>query len=232
MLAGEFTAFRIKWATGIDIPTDDNGDPLMPFNVAMDRLWTSENPDAKFGTMEATDLKVYRDAIEQGVQQLAAITRTPPFMLLGNLTNLSAEALKATESGLVKKALQRQTTFGESWERLMSMALRASGDGRDASSMETIWRDPENVSESQHVDALTKLYTIGLPAEAVWEEWGASPQQIERFRRMRAEDSLNRMMLSGASQAPGLQATPGASTVQGGQGTAALAQMPDSGPDE
>jgi hypothetical protein len=230
LLAGEFTAFRVRYATGIDIPSDDEGNPTEPFDVAMDRLWTSENPDAKFGTMEATDLKPYRDAVDQTIQHLAAITRTPPFMLLGNLTNLSAEALKATESGHVKKAVQRQVSFGESWEQVMRLAL-----GTEAPDMETIWSDPENVSESQHVDALSKLYAMGLPQKAVWEAWGATPQQIERWDAMRSEDVMQRVMLQGASSpAPGLTPTPDAgptgSTVQGGTGAAALAQTPDSGP--
>ncbi len=232
LLAGEFTAFRVRYATGIDIPSDDEGNPTEPFDVAMDRLWTSENPDAKFGTMEATDLKPYRDAVDQTIQHLAAITRTPPFMLLGNLTNLSAEALKATESGHVKKAVQRQVSFGESWEQVMRLTL-----GTDAPDMETIWADPENVSESQHVDALSKLYAMGLPQKAVWELYGATPQQMKQWDEMRSEDVMNRVMLQTASSAPGLNPTPDAgpqqgSTVQGGTGAAALAQTPDSGPAE
>lgn len=228
ILAGELAAFKAKWATGIDIPTDDEGSPVAPFDIAMDRLLASENADAKFGVFDGTDIKQYQDAANQAITQLAAITRTPPFMLLGNLTNLSAEALKATESGQVKKAQQRQLSFGESWEAVMRLAT-----GSTADDMETIWKDPENVSESQHVDALSKLYTMGLPQEAVWEEWGASPTQIERYKKMRAEDVMNRMMLQTASSAPGLQAAGDAGpqqqgTVQGGTGAAALAQTPNS----
>lgn len=232
LLAGELGAFKAKWATGIDIATDDEGNEVEPFRVALDRLFVSENEQARFGTFDATDLGQYREALTQAITHLAAITRTPPFMLLGNLTNLSAEALKATESGLVKKALQRQVSFGESWEQVVRVAL-----GRpEASDAETIWRDPENVSESQHVDALSKLYAMGLPQEAVWEAWGASPQQIERFKRMRSDDIMQRVMLQSASSAPGLQSGPANAGAQPagqqpqGSPTAQLAQMPDSGP--
>lgn len=233
LLAGELAAFKAKWATGIDIPTDDDGNPQEPFSAALDRLAVSENEHARFGTFDSTDLKQYQDALNQAITHLAAITRTPPFMLLGNLTNLSAEALKATESGLVKKALQRQVSFGESWEQVMRIAL----DRPEATDAETIWRDPENVSESQHVDALTKLYTMGLPQKAVWELYGASPQQIERWDAMRSEDVMQRVMLSNASKAPGVQngpvngdqQQPGQAQAPGGSPTAQLQQMPNTG---
>jgi len=237
LLAGELGAFKAKWATGIDIPTDDEGNETEPFNAAIDRLVVSENENAKFGVFDSTDLRMYQEALNQAITHLAAITRTPPFMLLGNLTNLSAEALKATESGLVKKAAQRQVSFGESWEEVMRIALGRT----DEKSAETLWADPENVSESQHVDALSKLYAMGLPTEAVWESWGASPQQIERFKQMRSEDVMQRVMLASASQAPGLNngpanagqqqnGQPAQKGPQGGSPTAQLQQMPnDSG---
>jgi hypothetical protein len=55
---------------------------------------------------------------------------------------------------------------------------------------ETIWGDPESRSESEHVDAVTKMQSLGVPQEALWEELGFTPQQIDRFKTMRAETAL------------------------------------------
>lgn len=207
LMAGELGAFKIRWATGIDVPEDATGNKVEPFDVALDRLWVSENETAKFGSFDATDLKPYAEAIDQAIQQAAAVSRTPPFLLLGKLTNLSAEALKATESGLVQKVKNRMSVYGESWETVIKLGLACYNDPRaELSDLEVIWRDPENVSEAQRVDALTKLYAIGLPQRAVWEKWGASPDEIARWEAMRSEDVFMRMMLSSAEAVPGLSA--------------------------
>ena len=67
------------------------------------------------------------------------------------------------------------------------LAFRAAGDATRGAYMaaETIWRDPENRTESQHVDALQKLAAIGIPQEQLWADAGYSPQQIKRFLEMR-----------------------------------------------
>jgi hypothetical protein len=210
LLAGELAAFKVRWATGIDIPQDDEGKDVEPFDVAMDRLWISENEAAKFGTFDGTDLDPYANAIDQAIQQAASISRTPPFLLLGKLTNLSAEALKATESGLVNKVRQRMRAFSDPWEKVVNLALLAANDERAGSaSAETMWRDPENVSEAQRVDALSKLYNIGLPTQAVWEKWGATPQEIARWEAMAADDAMRRLLLEAATRPPGFEQAAG-----------------------
>jgi hypothetical protein len=208
LMASELGAFKIRWATGIEIPTDANGDPVEPFDVALNRLWTNADPEGKFGSFDGTPLEPYLSAINDAVQEVAAISRTPPFLLSGKVTNLSAEALKATESGLVQKVHARQATFGQAWQDVVRLALGVLGDERaDMPEMETIWRDPENVSEAQRVDAMTKLYAIGLPWRAVMERYGATPGEINRWEEMRSDDLFQRMLLSSAtSGAPGLQA--------------------------
>lgn len=207
LLAAELGAFRIRWATGIDIPVDSEGEPVEPFDVALNRLWVNRDPEGKFGSFDGTPLEPYAQSIDQAIQQVAAISRTPPFLLLGKLTNLSAEALKATESGLVQKVLDRQRTFGRSWQDVVRLGLDVLKDPRsEMAEMETMWRDPENVSEAQRVDALTKLYAIGLPWGAVMERYGATPGQVKRWESMRSEDLFQRMLMAGGG-APGLAAS-------------------------
>lgn len=206
LLAAELGAFRIRWATGIDIPTNAAGDPVEPFDVALNRLWVNADPEGKFGSFDGTPLDPYMNSIDQAIQQAAAISRTPPFLLMGKVTNLSAEALKGTESGLVQKVRERQRSFGQSWQDVVRLGLQMLGDERAGmAEMETMWRDPENVSEAQRVDALSKLYAIGMPWRAVMERYGATPGEITRWESMRSDDLFTRMLLASAnSGAPGL----------------------------
>jgi len=193
LVAQRFASFRQRWVTGMEIPLDpETNQPVEPFKAAIDRLWMAEDGEVKFGEFEATDLAPYIKSVESDIQHLAAITRTPPHYLLGQSGAFpSGESLKATETGLVAKVRQRQRTFGERWEEVIRLALQAMGDPRAVdTSCQVIWANPESRSEGELVDALLKMQTLGVPNEALWERWGASPQEIARWRAMEVRTSL------------------------------------------
>lgn len=189
LVASEFGAFRQRWATGLEVPLDpDTNKPVELFRAAIDRVWTARDPNVRFGSFEASELGQYVGAIEMVIQHIATVTRTPPHYLLGSSgTFPSGESLRATETGLVAKARDRQVDFGESWEEIMRLAFLARGDAVGARyvSAETIWADPEVRTESEHVDALVKLAGLGVPAEQLWADAGYTPEQIARFRALR-----------------------------------------------
>ena len=67
----------------------------------------------------------------------------------------------------------------------MRLAFKALGDDRaNATDAEVIWADPEYRTEGERVDALVKMSSLGVPNEALWSKWGATPQEIERWREM------------------------------------------------
>ena len=43
---------------------------------------------------------------------------------------------------------------------------------------EVIWADFETRTESQLVDALVKMSTLGVPWVVLWEKWGTTQQEI------------------------------------------------------
>jgi len=49
LVAMEFSAFRQRWATGIEMEVDDDGKPIPPFVAGVERLWLNESNEAKFG---------------------------------------------------------------------------------------------------------------------------------------------------------------------------------------
>lgn len=185
MVAAEFAAFRQRWATGVEIPSDPmTGKPLYEFPAAIDRLWNTESDTARFGEFGETDLRNYVAAIENRVQSLASRTRTPPHYLLGSSGSFpSGESLKATETGLIAKCRSRHRHFGESWEEVMRLGFAVMDDPRSTASLaETIWTDPESRSEAEHTDSLLKKMSMGVPLHQLWEDAGYSQTQIARFR--------------------------------------------------
>jgi hypothetical protein len=197
MVAAEFSAFRQRWATGIEaeVEVDAEGKAVEvnTLQSAVDRMFTTENEAAKFGEFSQTDLSNYVKAIEMLVQHIASQTATPPHYLLNTGVLPSGESLRAAEAPLVAKARRRQRTFGGAWEEVMRVAFLVSGDQRlgEGVVIETIWSDPENRTESEHIDAITKLKALNVPDEVLWEKTGAFTQaEIDRFRGLAAETAL------------------------------------------
>ena len=212
LIGSEFGAFRQRWVTGFEIPRDpDTNQPIEPFRAAVDRLFIAENPDARFGEMSETNLQNIVTAIEMLIQHIASQTRVPPhyFYLKGQFP--SGESIRAAEASLVTKVRRKMRFFGEAWEEVMRLAFAVLDDKRaKVMDSETIWADPETRTESQHIDALTKLLAIGVPVQQLWEDAGYSPTQIERFIEMQKQlpppqfkDVLQRRTLEQADQ-PGV----------------------------
>jgi len=190
MVATDFGAFRQIWATGMTLERTDGGGYKAPFNVGADRLLTLSNAQGRIGVIPESSLSGYLDAVAADVQHLAAITQTPPHYLLGNMVNISGEALQAAESGLVAKVRRRAAHLGQGWEDVQRIALGYVGDpGAVNVQAETVWANFETRSEAQLVDALVKMRTLGVPLEVLWARWGASPQQIGQWQEMAAREN-------------------------------------------
>jgi hypothetical protein len=192
--AMRYGAFRQRWAAGLEVDEDPiTGKAIQPFQLDIRKLWTTADPEVRFGEFSATDLVPYVRAVESAVQDLAAISRTPPHYLIGAVINVSGDALKAAETGLVAKVRDRQRAFGESWEQTMRLAFRVLGDERRANEYdaETLWRDPESRSLAELADAAVKKQAAGVPWRQRMEDMGYTPQQIDRMEIDRAADALN-----------------------------------------
>ncbi|MYY03050.1 MULTISPECIES: phage portal protein [unclassified Streptomyces] len=192
--AMKYGAFRQRYAAGLEVDEDPlTGAAIQPFQLDIRKLWTTDNPDVRFGEFSATDLGPYVKAVTAAVQDLAAISRTPPHYLIGAVVNVSGDALKAAETGLISKVRDRQRAYGESWENVMRMAFRVLGDDERATtwSAETIWRDPESRTISELADAAVKKASAGVPWRQRMEDMGYTPAQISRMEIDRAADALN-----------------------------------------
>jgi hypothetical protein len=212
LVATDYGAFRQIWATGVklarQIITNPDGSEavsvLKPFDVGANRLLTNENPEGRFGAFTESTLGGYLESVSQDVEQLAAVTQTPPYYLMGGLKNISADAIKASEAGLVAKVSRRALHIGEAWEEVMRIALALTEDANaNDVAAEVVWKDFETRSEAQLVDALTKMATLGVPTEVLWQKWGATPQEIEQWRQMKANEgtraALNQAVALGAT---------------------------------
>lgn len=194
MVSAEFHAMPRRWAAGIELVEDPDGNVVENFSPVAGRTWVSEAPESKFGQFPEADLSGFVNGVELLTQQLASVTAIPAHYLNSLTGQLpSAESLRAAEAGLVARVRRRQRVFGGGWEDVARLVLLVL-EGRlpvGAESMETVWADPETRTVAQAADAAVKKADLGVPWAQLMEDLGYSPTQVERMRAMRRQDALD-----------------------------------------
>jgi hypothetical protein len=181
---------------------DDNVTAIQPFKVSQDRVVQIENPDGKLVQLPEASLDNYNKVIEMHVKHLAAITKTPAHYLLGEMVNLSADAIRAAEAGLISKIRRHHRSLGEGWEEVMRVSAMIRDPKFVDSAIAVQWADPESRSMAERADAAVKLANI-LPWQALCEKvLGATPQEISKWEGQRAADGLN-LIQAGSDAADG-----------------------------
>lgn len=192
LVASDTSAFRQKWATGIEVPIDpDTGKPIEPFKPDIDRIISTAVVDAKFGNFEATDPANYTTQLDQKYQSVATISGTPfHYFMQHSGQPPSGESIQSSETRLSRKSKRRGRQFGEGWEEIIRLAFKSLADPKaDVLDSETIWANPESMTEAEHIDALGKRRTmLKVPLKQLWEDAGYTPGQAASFPTLLAEE--------------------------------------------
>lgn len=219
LVAQTYGSFKVRTVTGMAPPImrdadsgepvlDENGNPQpIPINHNAKRFLFAEDPEVKFGSLDETPLGGYIESIDMSIRHLAAISQTPPHHLLGQIANLSAEALQAAETALSRKIQEFRVAFGESWERVFRLATEMSGGtvSDDDYTGEVLWRDMESRSLAQAADALGKLKEqLGVPAKGLWKRVpNVTQTELEDWEKMDLEGDAPRALAEALSRASG-----------------------------
>lgn len=218
LVAQTYTSHEVRYATGMAPPmqmelVDENGNVTTDAALAVDsrpkldgagnpvpatinhnarRFLFAEDPDVKFGSLPAGPIAPLIESVDMSIRHWAAISQTPPHHMLGQIANLSAEALLAAETALARKITEFQSLFGESWERVFRIAAEMDGDtaAQDDFAGEVQWRDMESRSLAQAADALGKLADqLGIPKRGLWKRVpGVTQTEYEDWEQMAEED--------------------------------------------
>lgn len=185
LVTSEFQAFPQRAIMGWEPPTGEDGKvlPGVDLKMAASRVWTFKDDNVKLQELAAANLGNYAPVIEMLVQHLSAQTRTPPHYLVATMANVSGDALKTAEAGLVFRCWDKIEAFSDPWEDTMRLGFKALRDQKaNATDAETLWKDPENKSEAERIDATTKLVSIGVPLEVALERAGYSAKEIAHMK--------------------------------------------------
>lgn len=202
LTAQYYAAFKQRYVAGW-IP--DNEAQML--QTAASQLWAFADPDVKVGDLPETDLTRYLESKDSAVGDMATIAQVPKQNLgVGNVANMSAEALAAMEASKDRKAAEIQTSLGESHEQTFELCAGALGVDVDREA-QVRWKDSTVRSFAQMVDGLGKMVQmLGVPQEAAWERIpGVTDGDMSRWRQLAEQaDSLGSFTALLARQGAGL----------------------------
>jgi hypothetical protein len=230
-----FSSWKVRYAAGLvgeAVLNDDGSFKLdgdgrqiyQPIPVSQARMLTTDDPNAKFGTLDETPLDGFISALEAAIKQFAVIGQLPPHSLLGNMSNLSAETLVAAMAQTMRFGHVLKTTWGASHQSLMRLAAIDMGLGEKAETdftSEVRWRDMSDNTLGALVDGLGKAATmLGIPQRGLWSRVpNTTAQEIKEWEVM-ADKQQHELQFGGTDpvaasrrQAPAaLPATPSVPT--------------------
>ncbi|ROS52936.1 SPP1 Gp6-like portal protein [Frigoribacterium sp. PhB24] len=193
LLAMQFAAFRQKIVVGFDprvVDKDGNvlyktnpdgtpdldGNGLMqplissPGRAGVDRIMAFPGADTKVFDLAESNLERYVAVYDSFLTTFFSTAQIPPQYQLGQMVNLSGDALTAAESTLASLVKELQLAAGEGHEDMLELAYYASGGTETFEpTAEIEWLDAEARSFGQVVDGITKLITQGFPRRAAFE---------------------------------------------------------------
>lgn len=192
--------FPLRGVIGDEIMRDDDGNVMPPFDVAGDSVFQLENPNAKLAEYSAADRKNLSVFAE--LDQLAVITKTPRhyFPLEQGMSNLSADAIRASEGALHAKVTGHKASLGEGWEEVLRVAGRMLPEPVQLSPRaELTWADHESRSLAERADAASKLKDV-LPWQATAElALNATGEQLSRWESQRTSDGFGQLLAAATS---------------------------------
>lgn len=205
LVVQRFGAWVVRFITGMTPPEGLDGESVDEWRrrtaqaLKVSDFLVAEDADAKIGSLPATSLDGFINAHDADVRALAAVSQTPVHELIGQMANLSAEALAAAEASLTRKIERRKHSLGEAWEQTLRLGALIMGDAAAAedTASQVTWKDMESRSLAQAADALGKIaQMLGVPVELLWEKIpGWTQQDVERAKTLaQTGGSLEQLM--------------------------------------
>ncbi|WP_447643364.1 phage portal protein [Nocardioides zeae] len=203
MVGSEFYARPRRWATGVELGTDDEGNAVNPFPEG-DRMMIAEDVEARFGSLPAADLQSYEAAVRVILGQIMAVSALPAHYL-GAMTGQvpGADGLRAAEAALTARAESKQALFGRPVEQVgrLMHAIRTETDPVNAE-VGVKWAEAATRSVAQEADAVVKLHQAGLlPADYALSRLGYDDAEITAIRAARLTEQIDRLALPAGAPA-------------------------------
>lgn len=207
-VAREFYAVPQRWIMGApdDFFINPDGSERTAWDAMMGKvLGLPLNEDAPpgegrptAGAFPANSMDPFFNQVRAIAQLLAAESAIPP-TYLGFATDqvASADAIRAMESRLVKRAERRQATFGRAWTEVARLAVMVREGKRfgdlpdDVRRVRPVWRDAATPTKAATADEVVKLISAGVltpDGDATYRRLGMGDQEVAMLKVDKSKD--------------------------------------------
>lgn len=221
--------FKNVWASqlGLDVEASPAQNAAQGVKVSMNRVVVMEpnqeedettgelvnGPEPATGQYQSAPPDPYINELQM-LAQLASAQSGVPANYFGFHTQNppSADAIRALESRLVKKAERRQSLFDQVLKNDLAFVVQsilddAPADSARIASLSTQWRDPATPTRAASVDSAVKLRQAEIldgDSEILLEMIGLTPDQVRRVQEERSRSVSRRLVeaLRDRQQAP------------------------------
>lgn len=187
----DFAGMPARVVTGADRPMipilDDNGQRIGEKPLDIEELgrtrfaWLPK--DAKVDQWEAAKFDAFTQVINIAVRHVSAQTRTPIYLVHGELGNVNGETLTGLDAPLVSKVGESHKFYRSPVREVFRLFALVRGDLGVAEACRTgnvQWASAEVRSDAQVSDAALKDRQIGWPMRSVLaKRYGLSPTEID-----------------------------------------------------
>lgn len=198
MVSGEYNSYRQKYIVS------SNEEPQGGWKSTPGNVWTlvpevdieGKPLPTQIGTLDETPPDGYIKVLEMLLQVVSTISRTPTYYFMQSSRQgsrgdaPSGDALRVTETGLIKKVQKLQGKWATAWVkvgRLVAMASRNSGAIDLVGDVS--WKNPQAHFMTQLLEeARRMIQELGLPPEFAWRHIGLTEKQIRDARTWREEN--------------------------------------------
>lgn len=160
--------------------------------LTMARMQWLTGENVKIGQWDPAKLDVFTDTIQVAIKHVAAQTRTPIYLIHGELGNVNGETLTGLDAPLNAKVREAHKFYRSPMREVFSLFALVKGNKPLADQCrvgDVQWKNPEVRSDAQVSDAAVKDKQVGWPFEAILERrYGLSQQQIARILEQRTAE--------------------------------------------
>lgn len=231
LVAMEFHALPQRWATGVQVEKDSQGNDLVPWKSGDERVWWTASEKAQFGQFAQADLGGFLDVQDAFRLEICRKGFLPSYMVNTRRNSTAGGApsgvsLLIAEGRLVKRVKDAQRDWGPEWCAVMAQMLQMDGHAvSEGVDLDIAWAEPSTKDEKALLETLQiKVNDLGVTKRQALLEAGYDEDLIQD---MEDERAANAPQIGGGGMPPGMG--PGGRMTPPG-GSSALAEALGMGP--
>lgn len=193
MVAMEKVALPGRWATGVEVPKDENGRDIDPFDEKKPVWWTASKEAAlgQFPQASMAEFLKVQDSLRLEIARKGCL----PVYSVPTLTNTgggvpSGVSLKVQQGRQVKRVQDWARDNEPTLARLMADTLTLNGVETRPEDLDVEWESPATEDEKALLEGLQmKVLDLGVTKEQAQKEMGYDPDTIQEMADQKAANA-------------------------------------------